>query len=458
MGDAPEMTFEDAVRRLEAIVSTLESGRGELEESLAMYEEGARLLRRCRQLLDGAERRVEILKRIDENGAPVLAEGRDAARAGSAIGRAGGLWYYFSKIENLWRRADGAESPVFRFDPEAADYGLTGGTVETTAQNADATGAPASRFGALAAREFAVGATAGPEIRPLALSTATPEYGTTVRATGLSAKETRELEFQWFGVDVEGRETPIANSNYTWFKVKEASIGLALKVVAIGPDGRRAATTEIAPNPPLMATRLSLNGPTFSQTISTAVTPAVARASATFQWYRVADDGTETAIEGATAPYYKIKSVDDFGFRIKVVATGGGVFVGSAEATTTYAATAAPLKSARLTLTAPLIGETVRIVADPGAATCSYQWYRVDPASGKMTRIEGATNAYYKAKAEDCGYRLKAYAWGAGNYRGSKAAETSEPVSRVAANAADAVFGAEWGGEFEPFDDEFFLF
>lgn len=74
-----EISFEEAFRRLETIVSTLESGRGELEESLARYEEGIRLLRRCRQILDGAERRVEILKGVDENGAPILEQADENA-------------------------------------------------------------------------------------------------------------------------------------------------------------------------------------------------------------------------------------------------------------------------------------------------------------------------------------------------------------------------------------------
>lgn len=74
-----EISFEEAFRRLETIVSTLESGRGELEESLALYEEGIRLLRRCRQILDGAERRVEILKGVDENGAPILEQADENA-------------------------------------------------------------------------------------------------------------------------------------------------------------------------------------------------------------------------------------------------------------------------------------------------------------------------------------------------------------------------------------------
>ena len=38
-----DLSFEDALSRLEGIVSRLESGQAPLEESIALYEEGARL-------------------------------------------------------------------------------------------------------------------------------------------------------------------------------------------------------------------------------------------------------------------------------------------------------------------------------------------------------------------------------------------------------------------------------
>ena len=44
-----ELTFEDAYRELEKIVSLLESGRGELEDSLVSYERGVELVRLCRR-------------------------------------------------------------------------------------------------------------------------------------------------------------------------------------------------------------------------------------------------------------------------------------------------------------------------------------------------------------------------------------------------------------------------
>jgi len=53
--------FEDALNKLEKIVSQLEQGEISLEESLKLFEEGIRLSRLCNQKLDEAEKRVEIL-------------------------------------------------------------------------------------------------------------------------------------------------------------------------------------------------------------------------------------------------------------------------------------------------------------------------------------------------------------------------------------------------------------
>jgi len=55
--------FEDALKRLEKIVSRLEEGDIPLEESLKLFEEGIRLSRLCGQKLDEIEKRVEILLR-----------------------------------------------------------------------------------------------------------------------------------------------------------------------------------------------------------------------------------------------------------------------------------------------------------------------------------------------------------------------------------------------------------
>lgn len=69
---SPSPDFETSLSRLEQIVKQLDQGQITLEKSLEVYEEGIRLLRRCNSLLDAAQRRIEILRGIDENGNPVL--------------------------------------------------------------------------------------------------------------------------------------------------------------------------------------------------------------------------------------------------------------------------------------------------------------------------------------------------------------------------------------------------
>jgi exodeoxyribonuclease VII small subunit len=60
--------FEASLQRLEEAIAALEGGDLGLDEALARYEEGVRLLGRCKDLLDGAERRVELLIGLDGRG------------------------------------------------------------------------------------------------------------------------------------------------------------------------------------------------------------------------------------------------------------------------------------------------------------------------------------------------------------------------------------------------------
>ena len=54
-----DLSFEDALSRLETIVSRLESGQAPLEESITLYEEGARLKAHCEARLKAAQLRVD---------------------------------------------------------------------------------------------------------------------------------------------------------------------------------------------------------------------------------------------------------------------------------------------------------------------------------------------------------------------------------------------------------------
>jgi exodeoxyribonuclease VII small subunit len=59
--------FEDYLQHLEKIVSELEEGNLDLEKSLSHYEEGIKALKKCYEILNGIEKRIEILIK-DEKG------------------------------------------------------------------------------------------------------------------------------------------------------------------------------------------------------------------------------------------------------------------------------------------------------------------------------------------------------------------------------------------------------
>lgn len=63
-----ELSFEDAMSRLDEIVGAMETDRMPLEEMIRSYEEGIALLKNCRQRLDGARRRVELISADLEGG------------------------------------------------------------------------------------------------------------------------------------------------------------------------------------------------------------------------------------------------------------------------------------------------------------------------------------------------------------------------------------------------------
>ena len=61
------LTFEEAQKELERIVSQLEGGRASLEDAVALWERGDELYRYCLERLDSAEGKIEELgDRIEE--------------------------------------------------------------------------------------------------------------------------------------------------------------------------------------------------------------------------------------------------------------------------------------------------------------------------------------------------------------------------------------------------------
>ena len=55
------VSFEAALKELEAIVKQLESGEAKLQEALQLFERGIKLSRYCSQKLEEAEKKIELL-------------------------------------------------------------------------------------------------------------------------------------------------------------------------------------------------------------------------------------------------------------------------------------------------------------------------------------------------------------------------------------------------------------
>jgi len=56
-----KLTFEQALEKLEQIVSQIEEGKVSLEESIDKYAEGIKLIKQCRDILETAEKKIQLL-------------------------------------------------------------------------------------------------------------------------------------------------------------------------------------------------------------------------------------------------------------------------------------------------------------------------------------------------------------------------------------------------------------
>jgi exodeoxyribonuclease VII small subunit len=72
-----DLSFEDALKRLEEIVRQLESGEAKLDDAIRLYEEGTRLRQKCTERLDAAQARIEAI-RLDAEGKPTGTQPFDA--------------------------------------------------------------------------------------------------------------------------------------------------------------------------------------------------------------------------------------------------------------------------------------------------------------------------------------------------------------------------------------------
>ena len=61
-----KMSFEQALQRIEEIVSEIEEGSVPLEESIEKYGEGIKLIEHCRTVLGNAEKKIQLLTKAQD--------------------------------------------------------------------------------------------------------------------------------------------------------------------------------------------------------------------------------------------------------------------------------------------------------------------------------------------------------------------------------------------------------
>lgn len=76
--DLTDLSFEDALKRLETIVQRLESGEASLDESIMLYTEGDKLRAQCEARLKDAQARIETIT-LGADGNPAGTRPFDAA-------------------------------------------------------------------------------------------------------------------------------------------------------------------------------------------------------------------------------------------------------------------------------------------------------------------------------------------------------------------------------------------
>lgn len=63
--DTEGLSFEQALEKLEQIVSQIEQGQVPLEESIQRYAEGIALIKKCRAILETAEQKIQLLAKAE---------------------------------------------------------------------------------------------------------------------------------------------------------------------------------------------------------------------------------------------------------------------------------------------------------------------------------------------------------------------------------------------------------
>ncbi|MBQ9874769.1 MAG: hypothetical protein IJM30_09925, partial [Thermoguttaceae bacterium] len=172
------------------------------------------------------------------------------------------------------------------------------------------------------------------EFVPVILSTNDPVLGGKIVAK--ATVDPAFAKFQWsYGSDEAGW-TVIEKTRVAYCTPSYAQVGSQMKVTVSYNTGELAgqtfeAVTENIVTRQLTEVALRSDLAFVGNTITVYAKPI--GATADYQWYRVDAEGVETEIEGAVEASY-VPTDEDAGSTLKVVATGTGAYVGTAEVST----------------------------------------------------------------------------------------------------------------------------
>jgi len=65
--DISKLSFEQTIKELTGIVSSIEEGQIPLENSIEQYERGMALIKHCRGILQSAEKRIEKISKEQDS-------------------------------------------------------------------------------------------------------------------------------------------------------------------------------------------------------------------------------------------------------------------------------------------------------------------------------------------------------------------------------------------------------
>ncbi len=255
-------------------------------------------------------------------------------------------------------------------------------------------------------------------------------------AAGVISPAGATVTYQWQkSATIGGDYTDIYGASTNIYTLTTDDVGFYLRVKATGTGSYTGTVTSAGTGPVTsVAIPITAIGPiagtfTVGNTLSAGVlTPS--GATATYQWQRSLNGGTYDNIAGATSSNYVVQA-GDFGFYLRIIATGSGTYTGVVTSDPTGQTSAGPLQSISDIIGTTATDQTVHAgTVTPLGATVSYQWQiSVAGSASSFTDIAGATEDAYHFVRDDYKNRyIRLKVTGYGSYSGTIYSNPSGPV------------------------------